>query len=70
MLAGERRMARGVPVLCQHHGAGLFHARIYACHNLVPARDRQRATGAKVVLHVDHDQSVVHGAALCAFCKG
>ena len=51
-------MASGVPVLCQHHHIEIIHHGVDGRHDLVTASNRQRATGAKVILRVDHDQGV------------
>ena len=57
-------MSRRVPVLRQDHGTGPDHPRVDTRDDLVAVGHGQRTTGAKVVLHIDDDQGVVHGAAL------
>ena len=53
-------MPRRVPILGQDHGIEIRHQSVDACHDLVTTANGQRAAGAKVVLHIDHDQCMGH----------
>src|ERR1700722_16801100 len=59
MRGGKRRMATRMPVLGQHHIAESRGHPVDDRHHLVAARYGERAAGAKIVLHVHHDEDVV-----------
>ena len=52
-------MAARMPILRQHHVGEFCRQRIDQRHDLVPARHRQAAAGAKVILDIDHEQHVL-----------
>ena len=54
-------MPRRVPILRQDHGVELRHQRIDAAQNLIALGHFQRATGAEIILDIDHDQGMGHG---------
>jgi hypothetical protein len=56
------RRVRGMPVPCRdYRRAGtlkLGDQTIENSNNLVASRHRERAAGAKIVLHIDNDQGI------------
>ena len=57
--AGERGMARRMPVLRQHDMVVAAHQAVDQRHDRARAWDGESAALAEVVLHVDHDQRLV-----------
>src|SRR5262249_22634474 len=61
-------MSRRMPVLGQHDVGESAGKAVDDGHDLIPARNREPAVGAKIFLHVDHEENIAvvgadrHGA--------
>ena len=59
MLAGEAQVVRRVPVLGEHADLELGNERADRHDDFVAAGDGKRASGAEVLLDVDHEDRLV-----------